>query len=48
MMEALRSLKGRFLEEPRGATSQKTAVFIVPAAKTSNLIRAVETSVVLL
>jgi hypothetical protein len=30
-------LKRRFLQEPHGVTSQKTALFIVTAVKTSNL-----------
>jgi hypothetical protein len=34
MMEAIRSLKRRFLEEPHSVTSQKTAFFIVTAVKT--------------
>jgi hypothetical protein len=34
-MEAL--LKHRFLQEPHGVTSQKTAFFIVTAVKTSDL-----------
>jgi hypothetical protein len=35
--EALRSSERRFLQEPHGVTSQKTAFFIVTAVKTSNL-----------
>jgi hypothetical protein len=37
MMEALHSLKRRFLQEPHGVTSQKTAFFIVTAVKTQIL-----------
>jgi hypothetical protein len=37
MMEALSSSETRFLQEPHGVTSQKTAFFIVTAVKTSNL-----------
>jgi hypothetical protein len=34
MMEALVPPKRRFLQEPHGVTSQKTAFFIVTAVKT--------------
>jgi hypothetical protein len=37
MMEVLRSPKRRFLKEPYGVTSQKTAFFIVISVITSNL-----------
>jgi hypothetical protein len=37
MIEGLSSKKCRFLQEPHGVTSQKTAFFIVTAVKTSNL-----------
>jgi hypothetical protein len=37
MMEAIRSPKRRFLQEPDGVTSQKTAFFNVTAVETSNL-----------
>jgi hypothetical protein len=37
MMEAPSPPKRRLLQEPHGVTSQKTAFFIVTAAKTSNL-----------
>jgi hypothetical protein len=30
-------MKGRFLQEPHGVTTQKTPFFIVTAVKTSNL-----------
>jgi hypothetical protein len=36
MMEAIRSPETRFLQEPHGVISQKTAFFIVTAVKTSN------------
>jgi hypothetical protein len=36
-MEALVPPKRRFLQEPRGVTSKKTAFFIVTAVKTINL-----------
>jgi hypothetical protein len=39
MMEALRSPKRRFLQEPRSITSQKTAFFIITAVKNWNLAR---------
>jgi hypothetical protein len=34
MMVVLRSFEHRFLQEPHGATTQKTAFFIVTAVKT--------------
>jgi hypothetical protein len=37
MMQAIRSPKRRFLEEPHGVTIQMTALFIVSAVKTTNL-----------
>jgi hypothetical protein len=37
MMEALRSQKRRFLQEPCGVLSQKMALFIVTVVETSNL-----------
>jgi hypothetical protein len=37
MMEALRSSKTLFLQEPHGVTSQKMACFMVTAVKTSKL-----------
>jgi hypothetical protein len=37
MKEAQVPPKRRFLQEPRGVTSQKTQLFIVTAVKTSNL-----------
>jgi hypothetical protein len=37
MMEAIRSSETRFLQEPFGVTSQKTAFFTVTAVKNSNL-----------
>jgi hypothetical protein len=36
-MEAIRSSETRLLQEPHGVTSQKTALFIVSAVKTSSL-----------
>jgi hypothetical protein len=39
IMEALGSSKRRFLQEPRGITTQKTAFFTVTAVNTSNLTR---------
>jgi hypothetical protein len=36
--ETLGSFETRFLQEPRGVTSQKTLFFIVTAVKTSNII----------
>jgi hypothetical protein len=41
MMEAPRSSKSRFLQEPHGFTSQKTAFFILTAVRTSNLTKLV-------
>jgi hypothetical protein len=38
MMEAILASKRRFLQDPHGITSQKTAFFTVIAVKTSNLI----------
>jgi hypothetical protein len=43
MKEALPP-KRRFLQEPRGVTSQKTPFFIVTAVKTSNLTRKYEST----
>jgi hypothetical protein len=40
----LRRNKRRFLQEPHGATSQKTTFFIVTAVKTSNLTSSVYVS----
>jgi hypothetical protein len=37
MMEVMVSLKHKFLQEPHGVTSHKTAFFIVTAMRTSNL-----------
>jgi hypothetical protein len=37
MMEATRTSKRRFLQEPHDAASQKTAFFRVTAVRTSNL-----------
>jgi hypothetical protein len=37
MMETIHSSDTRFLQEPRGTTSQKTAFYIVAAVNTSNL-----------
>jgi hypothetical protein len=37
MMEAMCSSETSVLKEPHGVTSQKTALFIVTAVKTSNL-----------
>jgi hypothetical protein len=37
MMEPILPPKRRFLQEPSGVTSQKTAYYIVTAVKTSNL-----------
>jgi hypothetical protein len=37
MIQAIRSSESRFLEEPRGVTSQKTAFSIDTAVRTSNL-----------
>jgi hypothetical protein len=37
MMEVIRSPKRRYTQDLQGATSQKTAFFIVTAMKTSNL-----------
>jgi hypothetical protein len=37
IMEALRSSKSLFLQEPHGLTSQKTTFFILTAVTTSNL-----------
>jgi hypothetical protein len=37
MMEAMRSSKRQFLQEPHGLTTQKTTFFIVTAVKTSHL-----------
>jgi hypothetical protein len=37
MIEAIRSLKRRFLQQQHGVTSQKTVFFIVTVVKTSNL-----------
>jgi hypothetical protein len=37
MMEAIRSSETRFLQEPHGVTSQKTAFFIVTVVNSSNL-----------
>jgi hypothetical protein len=45
MKEALSSPKRRFLQEPYGITSQKSASFIVTTVKTSNLTREVMISI---